>query len=94
MDQVLNRSSRKDALKKMIVLPALAASLAATAEVADAAQSTQAAMKYQATPKGSQKCSGCRFFEPGKPATAKGKCQIVAGAISPSGWCIAYAAKS
>jgi hypothetical protein len=83
---------RQDALKSVIVLPALAAAMAATAEVAKAAKSSQAAMKYQPKPKGSQKCSSCRFFVAGKPATANGTCTIVDGAISPNGWCIAYAA--
>ena len=85
---------RQDALKSVIVLPALAASLAATAQVAKAAKSSQAQMKYQNKPKGSQKCSGCRFYVPGKTVTANGTCTIVDGSISPNGWCIAYAAKS
>ena len=94
MSEQTGRSSRKDALKSLIVLPSLAAALAATSEVAQAAKNTQAAMKYQATPKGGLKCVDCRFFVAGKPATANGTCTIVEGAISPKGWCIAYAAKT
>lgn len=91
-EQQPDRSSRKEALKSMIVLPALAASLAATAGVAEA-KSSQAAMKYQKTPKNGAKCSTCKLFVPGKSATANGTCQVVDGAISPNGWCIAYTKK-
>jgi len=46
------------------------------------------AAQYQATPKGGAQCSGCTSF------IAPGSCKMVSGAISPSGWCILFAAKS
>ncbi len=48
---------------------------------------SKAAASYQATPKGSARCDGCALFQ--KPAA----CQSVDGVISPSGWCILFAAK-
>ena len=43
---------------------------------------------YQNQPNGGQRCGGCRHFQP--PAT----CKVVAGRISPNGWCKLYFAKS
>jgi hypothetical protein len=93
MDSSLKRISRADALKGIIVLPALAASFGALSLEADAAKSSKAAVKYQDRPKGAQKCSGCRFFIKGKNAKANGTCQVVSGSISPNGWCTAWAKK-
>lgn len=44
--------------------------------------------KYQDHPKKGQQCSKCRFF------LAPKSCQLVAGDISPNGWCSFYAAKA
>ncbi|MDQ2681500.1 MAG: high-potential iron-sulfur protein [Candidatus Eremiobacteraeota bacterium] len=83
---------RSDLLKSMIVLPALAAGLASATTPADAAKAAKSALKYQDHPNGKQECDGCKFFMKGKSATADGACKIVAGAISPKGWCTAYSA--
>jgi uncharacterized membrane protein len=47
----------------------------------------QKAVAYQDTPKGPQRCDSCTYFEP--PSS----CKVVAGVISPSGWCQLYAKK-
>lgn len=83
--------TRREALKSLM-LPALAAALGATTGVADA-KSSKAQFKYQDHPKGDDKCSGCKFFIPGKNAKAAGTCKIVAGSISPNGWCLAFTKK-
>ena len=54
----------------------------------------KAAMHYQDTPKGSEDCSNCMHFIPGPTPTAMGKCTVVAGDISPHGWCVAYVKKT
>lgn len=36
---------------------------------------------YQDSPKGSQECDNCQYFQ------APNACRVVAGAISPKGWC-------
>lgn len=88
----MRKLSRQEALKA-IALPALAAAFGlAAGSVADA-KSSKATVKYQNKPKGSAKCSGCKFFIPGKSATAQGHCQVVDGSISPNGWCVAYTKK-
>ena len=58
--------------------------------LAQAAQKiAQSAVQYQTTPnKDGQKCSTCVNFE------APSSCKIIAGTISPDGWCIAYAPKA
>lgn len=58
-------------------------------EPADAQSKTpKKVAKYQDHPKGSDECSKCRFF------IAPNSCQLVAGKISPHGWCSFFAAKS
>ncbi len=87
----MRKLTRQDAIKA-IVLPVLAAAVGVTTSIAQA-KSGKAQVKYQNKPKGNQKCAGCKFFIPGKTSTAMGKCQIVDGAISPNGWCVAYTKK-
>jgi hypothetical protein len=70
------------------------AAAAAASRVSAAAKSPQSAVQYQTTPNGTAKCAGCKFFLPGADANAKGQCQVVAGDISPNGWCVVYSAKS
>ncbi len=90
-----DRLSRKSVLINLLALPLAATAVVATAGGASAdAKSPQSAVMYQDKPKGSAKCSGCKFFQPGKDAKAKGMCSVVAGDISPTGWCVVYSAKS
>lgn len=86
------RMGRRDVLKRAALV---AAGLAAIPVVARAAGTVpKAAMKYQDHPKGDQDCSSCMQFIPGKSPTAMGECKVVAGPISPKGWCVAYVKKS
>jgi len=79
---VNDKLTRGDALKALIVLPALAGLIPAAADAAD----NKKQFHYQDKPgAGGKKCSGCRFFR-----APKG-CSIVTGTISPDGWCIAWA---
>jgi hypothetical protein len=77
----------------MLVLPSLSGLLTARA-AADASKAPKSAMHYQDSPNNGMQCSGCRFFNPGSDAKSNGTCQIVDGSISPSGYCMAYSAKS
>ncbi|HUB11119.1 MAG TPA: hypothetical protein VMB34_04105 [Acetobacteraceae bacterium] len=45
------------------------------------ARISQAAAQYQDHPRGGLNCSGCTFFR--RPRS----CQVVAGDVSPNGWC-------
>ena len=86
--------TRRTFLAGSVVLPALAALAAIAPARADASKSSQASMHYQATPNDGKQCSGCNFFIPGSSGSANGSCKIVDGSISPTGYCIAYSAKS
>jgi hypothetical protein len=59
-----------------------------TPQRAEAGRMTQKAAGYQATPKGEQRCDGCSLFQ------TPSSCKLVAGDISPSGWCRLYVKKS
>lgn len=48
----------------------------------------QVAVGYQDKPNGSQECSNCRVFIPPH------SCKVVAGTISPQGWCEMWAPKA
>jgi hypothetical protein len=92
---ILSDLSRKSVLINLLTLPlAAAAAVATVSEASAAAKTPQNAVQYQSTPKGNAKCSGCKLFLPGKDPKAKGQCQVVAGNISPNGWCVVYSAKS
>jgi hypothetical protein len=53
-----------------------------------AAKVPQNAAQYQPTPKGGQACAGCNSF------VAPNQCKLVAGEISPSGWCRLWVKKA
>ena len=81
--------SRRQLLRSATLVAATAAVLMAGATgPAAAGTMTQKAAGYQATPKGDQRCDGCALF------VAPGSCKLVAGDISPSGWCRLYVKKS
>jgi hypothetical protein len=83
-----DKLTRRDALKHIVVLPALASALAAGEAAPAFAADNKKQFHYQDKPgKNGQKCSGCRFFRPPHA------CSIVTGTISPNGWCIAWAKK-
>ena len=85
--------TRKGALVQMLVLPALAGGLFVGSTVVARADS-RVDLKYQSTPKDGQKCSDCMLFVAGKTPKDDGTCKVITGAISPNGWCTAYAKKS
>ena len=89
-DDRRKQATRRTLLKSAALLTGLAA-IPLTVEAAGTA--SKSSMQYQDHPKGNQQCSNCLQFIPGKSATAMGECKVVAGPISPKGWCIAYAKK-
>jgi hypothetical protein len=78
-----NRTTRRQVMRAG--LAAVGAVVAPSTEAQE--KIAQAMVQYQPTPKGGNKCSTCVNFE------APASCKIVAGSISPNGWCIAYAPK-
>lgn len=92
MPKAQNAVPRRSFLGALVVLPGLAGLLTARVS-ADASKAQKSAMHYQSTPNGSMQCSGCKFFIPGSDPKGDGTCQVVDGAISPNGYCMAYSAK-
>ncbi|SDL70662.1 High potential iron-sulfur protein [Modicisalibacter muralis] len=73
-------------------LPLLAWPVSARAGTLPASgTASKSALQYQDHPKGTSSCANCANFIPGKNPDAAGRCIIVAGDISPKGWCLAYA---
>lgn len=86
--------SRRSALKRFALLGGMAAlPTLAVSRSAFAAKASQQAMQYQETPKNGEDCAACMHFIPPKSGGKMGTCKVVAGDISPKGWCIAFAPK-
>jgi High potential iron-sulfur protein len=49
------------------------------------AKVSQSAVTYQQAPKGEQRCSNCKQFQP------PNACKLIKGSISPQGWCQLWA---
>ena len=81
--------SRRSVLKRGALLAGavLTASVVPSKEAA-AQKASKEAMKYQDKPSGDKQCSNCLQFDP--PAS----CKVVDGAVSPSGYCIAWVKKA
>ena len=69
--------------RKILISLVCSAPLAALSVGGAAAggKAPQSAARYQPTPKAGQACAGCNSF------VAPNHCRLVAGEISPSGWC-------
>lgn len=82
--------SRRGLLRASAMAVGTTTLLAATliSERAAAGNMTQKASGYQATPNDGKRCDGCSLF------IAPNSCKLVAGEISPSGWCRFYAKKA
>jgi len=81
--------SRRDLLSWTPACIALAVAAASTIPRVAAAQPkvAKATVQYQDTPKAGHQCSGCSNF------VAPGSCKVVAGTISPHGWCSIWTPK-
>ncbi len=81
------KASRRGILRTGLTI--LAGGMLVTAARAQDADSKveQSVVQYQGMPKDGAKCSGCVNF------VAPNACKVVAGNISPEGWCVAYAPK-
>ncbi len=85
--------NRREWLKRSTVLVASAA-IAPLVFVNKASASdlqSKSEVGYQDHPDGNKQCSNCSHFVPGSSPTAAGTCKVVAGSISPNGYCYAYA---
>ncbi len=87
------RETRRTLLKSSALLAAAIPWLAAAGRAMAQAKASKATMKYQDKPSDGKDCESCLQFVPGSSRTANGTCKVVEGAISPHGWCVAFAAK-
>jgi hypothetical protein len=58
--------------------------------VSRASTASKEAFHYQDHPNDGHRCAGCAQFIPPAAGEQAGGCQIVAGAISANGWCMAF----
>lgn len=79
--------TRRTILRTGLIIVAGTAALATTARAQDAEKIAQELVQYQDKPKDGVKCVSCAQW------VAPAACAIVAGKISPEGWCVAYAPK-
>lgn len=90
-------SSSRRIWLKLTAGAVLAAPLMTLTSRAGAAQNagSRQALKYQDKPSGSNQCSNCLQFVPGKTAKDPGGCKVIPGdtEISPNGWCVAWVKK-
>ena len=82
----LDPISRRELMDSLAMMLGGMALLAGTTSEAEA-KMPQKASQYQTMPKGPSDCGNCSHFEPPK------SCGIVAGTISPKGWCRFYVKK-
>lgn len=90
MERIKGAVRRRTFLGGIALLPFAAA---LTGRARAQSKASKASMQYQDSPKNGMHCAGCKFFIPAGNANAAGGCQIVDGAVSPNGYCIAYNAK-
>jgi hypothetical protein len=91
MTLVINdiRRSRRQILGDLTLAVGGAALFAAVSAARPAsAKVSEQGVGYQPTPSGSARCDNCAQWQPPHG------CKVVAGNISPSGWCSIYARKS
>jgi hypothetical protein len=50
-------------------------------------------VRYQTSPRGEERCGLCIQYIPSASGQGAGTCKIVAGSISPAGWCAEFEAK-
>ncbi len=94
-DSFNKKVSRRSLLKGAAMLAGVAAVPGLViSKQALAAKAPKSAMQYRDHPNGAKECSTCMQFIPGKTPTASGTCKVVAGSISPHGYCIAWAPKA
>jgi hypothetical protein len=82
------RLSRRAMLSGTTLALGIGAAGAAVRRAAAQTKISQAAAKYQDTPKDKQTCAVCVNFQP------PNACKFVDGTISPNGWCMLFAAKT
>jgi hypothetical protein len=80
--------SRRGVLSGAANCAAVAVVLGASAATAEAPKMKQSEVAYQPNPNAGKSCNQCANWQP------PDACKLVSGAISPSGWCSLFKAKT
>ena len=87
-------STRRRLLGQAAVLPVLLAlPRLARPATAQAGTASKDDFHYQDHPNDDKRCAQCVQFIPPGDGQQPGTCRIVAGTISPNGWCMAFTPK-
>jgi hypothetical protein len=87
-------SARRRLLGQVAALPVLIAlPLLARPSTARAGNASKDDFHYQDHPNDDKRCAQCVQFIPPGDGQQLGTCKIVAGAINPNGWCMAFTPK-
>jgi uncharacterized protein YjbJ (UPF0337 family) len=81
--------AKKETNSSRTAPPGAPATSAGSAAPAATSKVSPESVQYQAQPKGEQKCSGCLHF-----VAESNTCKLVAGQVSPEGWCSLWAKKA
>ncbi|MBU2755418.1 iron oxidase [Acidithiobacillus sp. CV18-2] len=88
------RKSRRQWMKEMAAMAAATAALPILgtqfAFAGEGSKESKASVQYQDHPYKQDHCSLCQHFIPGATPKAIGSCQVVAGKVSPEGYCLAF----
>jgi High potential iron-sulfur protein len=86
-DGPISRRELFPAVVGFAAIVAAAVSLAKSQPAQAQSKTDKKTAKYQVHPNKGQACAQCRYFQP------PNACQLVAGDISPAGWCSFFAKK-
>jgi hypothetical protein len=94
-DDSINVKSRRSLLKSAVLFAGVMTipSVVNIRNVLADGKLAKAEVKYQDKPNAGKDCDDCLQFILGATPNAKGTCKVVEGAISPHGYCIAFAPK-
>jgi len=79
--------SRRDVFRLFTAVAVGGSAISFATMAAAQSKTDKKTAKYQDHPNNGQACAQCNFFRPPK------SCQLVAGDISPTGWCSFFAKK-
>jgi hypothetical protein len=79
--------------RRIFICRASLVALLAATPTAWAAKLSKAEVQYRDRPNSGKDCDDCIQFVPGSTPKAAGSCKVVAGAISPHGYCLAFTPK-
>lgn len=87
----LQKERRRMLARGMIMLTGI--TVLTSGRVAFASKASKSDFHYRDYPNEGKSCTDCTEFLPAQTADSAGACRIVAGPISPNGWCMAFTKK-